>query len=67
MFYDSRLFCDLGTVNVVEIESADGIVSNVSRGGMTIFGFAYYWEAMPMNIIYYRLNVWLTVGWIYST
>ena len=51
MFNDKRLFYDLGTVNVVEIESADGIVSNVSKGGMTMFGFAYYWEAIPMNIL----------------
>ena len=40
-----------------EIKCADGIISNISGGGMTMFGFAYYWEAIPMNRLSFECMV----------
>jgi hypothetical protein len=51
VFNDVDLFYNLDIVTEVFIESADGVISTVNRGGYTIFGFAYFWDVIPINIV----------------
>lgn len=51
VFKDAELFSSIDIVEPVMIESANGGITWLSSGGMTNFGFAYYWREIPINIL----------------
>lgn len=51
VFKDKELFKSIDYVEPVQIESADGKLTWLNRGGMTDYGFAYYWQDIPINIL----------------
>ena len=51
VFKDKQLFSSIDYVEPVQMESADGKLTWLNSGGMTEFGFAYYWREIPVNIL----------------
>ena len=45
------MFISIDKVDDVDIESSDGVVSTINIGGMTVFGFAYLWKLLPINLL----------------